>query len=409
MDDNQSASTGWKTKEDIATLKRWKGQSPGFCFFRAGLYLAFFAASLVVTIAHAEKFDNDPDVPDFIDLSANPQYQSLVREGGHNGNNEIDFIGLITLRQGNGMAGDTRIGWWWLHNMTFSGTSTSELAQRGGLLWDFNDGDAPDPEDALGVFTLLQTLFEDRMELQLGKLYPGNNFAASDYWGDDRATYMSTMLSSDVVGRWFNNIGLGAQAGWFGEGWFVQGAVVDAQSQEAYFDFSSLGKGRFLWIAELGWTPDRGGTETKLSITPYIIDRTAALTRETGYVATFVHEWSDLALYGRYTWRDGGKGRASDDVLEALPVKRGGFLGLAWNRPFNRTTDQLAFAIMQGTPSDQRRTDGFDSQAGVEIYWAIQPKPWFIVTPDLQWVKNKDGKMETIFGLRLKLRAFYQP
>lgn len=355
-------------------------------------------------MAAAQQQIDAPGTPDFIELSLTPQYQALSRDGGHNGNYELDFIGLVTLRPGDDRLGDTRLGWWWLRNETFSGLSTGALTNRAGLLWDFNDGDAPQADNALGVFALQQNFAADRGLLQIGKLYPGNDFAESAYWGDDRDTFMSSMMAGDVAGRWFSNIGLGASLSWHGDGWSIQGAVVDSQAEDPYFDFGSLKKRKFLWLAEVGLTPDWRGDATRITFTPYLIDRTDHLTQETGFVAAVTHEWNDLALFGRYTWRNGGTALTPADTGDELAVQRGGFLGLAWNRPFGRTSDRIAVAIMHGEPTPLGRSRGLNRQTGVEAYWSIEPNDWSVVTPDVQLVRNASGRLEAILGLRLKLR-----
>ena len=367
---------------------------------------------LAGTAARAEKFDDEPGVPDFLDLSVTPQYQSLHRDGGHNGNYEVDFIGLWTLRQGDERWGDTRVVWWWLYNHTFSGTSTGELSSRAGLLWGINDGDAPDPEDALGVLALQQVMFDGQLELLAGKLYPGNDFAESDYWGDDRDTFLSEMMASDVAGRWFATIGLGLRATWNADNWFIQGMMVDAQAEKAYLDFDSLGKGRFLWGVELGYRPKRPSGLTSLSLMPYRIDATESLTSETGWVAAFTHEFgeqADYALFGRYTWRNGGEGRTPEAVEDELPVRRGGFVGVAWNAPLQRPGDRLAAAFMHGTPTDWKRAQGYDDQYGLEVYWKVKAMPWLLVTPDVQLVRNRDDEIETILGMMFKLQWSWSP
>lgn len=367
---------------------------------------------LAGTAVRAEKFDDEPAVPDFLDLSITPQYQSLDRDGGHSGNYEVDFIGLWTLRRGEERWGDTRVVWWWLYNRTFTGASTGELSSRAGLLWGINDGDAPEPEDGLGVLALQQMMFDDRLELLAGKLYPGNDFAESDYWGDDRDSFLSEMMASDVAGRWFTTIGLGLRATWHGDGWFVQGMMVDAQAQKAYLDFDSLGKGRFLWGVELGYRPARPTGDTSISLMPYRIDSTNSLTHETGWVAAFTQEFgeeAEYALFGRYTWRNGGEGVTPEMEGEALPLRRGGFLGVAWNRPLHREGDRIAAAFMHGTPADHKRAQGYDDQYGLEIYWKVGVTPWLLITPDVQFVRNRDDQTESILGLMFKLKGYWTP
>ena len=347
---------------------------------------------------------DDPELPDFLLLSFAPQYQALQRYEGRNGNYELNFIGVKTLRQGNERIGDSRIVWWWMYARTYSGTSTKALSKEAGLLWGINDGDGEEPFAGLGLLALQQAFARDRLILYAGKLYPGVQFLESEYWGDDRATFLSEIISAEAAGRWFNNVGLGLKLRWAGERGYVQGGVIDAQAQDDYLDFQSLSKGRFMWIVEFGYQPDWGGN-TQLQLAPYVIDATDTLSRETALVAGLTHEWGEHAVFGRYTWRNGGEGVTPDNADEELRTRRGGFIGYAWNRPFNRANDQLAIALMRGEPTALAAQDGYETQHGLEIYWAIQPAPWLIVTPDLQLVQNRDGELETILGVRLKLKT----
>ena len=67
------------------------------------------AAALTIPFspATAQQPVEQQESPNFFDLSITPQYQRLSRDGGHNGNYEVDFVGLTTLRRG---AAGTR-GW----------------------------------------------------------------------------------------------------------------------------------------------------------------------------------------------------------------------------------------------------------------------------------------------------------
>lgn len=360
--------------------------------------------------ALAEKFEDQPEAPDFVTVAVTPQYQRLTRLGERHGNYELDFIGLISLRRGAGAIGDTRLGWWWLRNDTFAGRSTGELSEAAGLLWDFNDGDAPEASNALGVLALQQSLLDERLTLKIGKLYPGNDFAESDYTGDDRATFMSALLAGEIAGRWFDTIGLGLHVAWEGSGWFLQGTVVDAQAESSGLDFDSLGKGKFLWSAEFGYQPERRDGLTRVALMPYAVDGTDALSSETGLVLSLTHEFgadARYAVFGRYTWRDGGHARSPDFAEFELPAERSGFLGLAVNALFGRADQQFAVALMAASPTAARKAAGFNTQYGVEAYWQFAPFDWFLVTPDLQILRNRDDDLETIIGLRFKLFALW--
>ncbi len=344
----------------------------------------------------------------FYDLNTAPQFQKATRSGEAQSNYEIDFIGLQQLYHGkqNSFLGDGGLIWWALFNQNIDGHSSSEAAERAGLLWGFNDGDAPDPEGLLGLFAWWQEFFQARLTTQLGKLYPGELYAMSKYYGDDRSSFMSSLIAGDQAGRYFENVGLGINLRYQPGDWFVQAGAIDAQAHEKLFDFKSLKKGRFMWALEMGYNPDRGDGETNITFMPYIIDSTEHLARESGLLFSFTHEFgpqAEYAAFGRYTFRDGGEGVAVEDRDEELPLRNGGFVGLAWNRPFGFARQQLSVALMYGSPAGFKRTDGFNDQYGVEAFWKFKPTDWLNIQPDIQLVRNKDDRLEFIPGVMFKL------
>jgi len=82
-------------------------------------------------------------------------------------------------------------------------------------------------------------------------------------------------------------------------------------------------------------------------------------------------------------------------------VEQGGFLGVAWNRPFGRTDQQLAASLIYGKPADYRREQGFDTQYGTEVFWKWQPRSWLTIIPNLQLTRNFEDDIETVVGLRI--------
>ena len=86
-----------------------------------------------------------------------------------------------------------------------------------------------------------------------------------------------------------------------------------------------------------------------------------------------------------------------------LPLKNGGHLGWVWNNAFDSENNQLATAFVYGQPRTQQLNQGYTSQYGIEVYWRYQPNKWFHLTPDIQLLRNRDGSIETVLGLRLSV------
>jgi hypothetical protein len=123
--------------------------------------------------------------------------------------------------------------------------------------------------------------------------------------------------------------------------------------------------------------------------------------------AAFTHEFGSdgdkYAVFGRYTFGDGGEGWTSESLSSALPLDNGGFVGFAWNKPFGRDSHQISAALMYGEPTEYRESLGFNDQYGIETYWKVRVRDWLSVTADIQVVNNIDKDLEVVPGLRVKI------
>ena len=350
--------------------------------------------------------DETSSSKDFVEVAITPQFQNSLNSGGNTANYEFDFLGLQTLHRSAGAFGDTRLAWWVIRNETIGNTPTGEFSDDAGLLWNTNDGDAPDPSNFLGVLVIEQYFIDEALKVSAGKVYPGNDLAVSDYTGDDRGTFMSEVIASDIAGRYFNAIGLGSVVTYRQNNWFVTGVVSDATAEDDFIDVSSFKDGHFLYAVELGFSPDNEAGNSVVTVTPYSIDATAEQKKETGVVLAYTIEYgkdAEYANFARYTWRNGGDGKTQTANAHGLKTDNAGFIGWAWNRPFSRENQQLSAALMYGSATDYQRQQGMNNQYGVESYWRFSPTPWFNISPSLQLLKNADDELETVVGLRFKL------
>jgi carbohydrate-selective porin OprB len=342
-------------------------------------------------------------------------YQRSLSEGAEAGPYDFDLIGSAILGRGtdSNVFGDTDLVFWLfsVDNMGGFG-STSELSRKSGLLWDTNDIAVSSSVTQFGAIGLRQFLFDDRFELGMGKLFPGLIHNESPYTANNSETFMTKLVSASAVSRYFEAIGLGANVKYSGPGWFAQAGFTDVKGVEE-FDFSSFADGVFSWTGEIGWAPERTEGTTVVSLLGFIVDETSALSRETGFAIAATHELGEdqgYGLFGRYTVRDGGEGLTPADREQEQRLSSGGFVGLALNAPFGQVNDQLAFAVLHGTATDYQGSLGFDNQYGLEAYWKYSVAQGVALTPSLQLLKNSDGDLETVIGLRLKLqRDFTAP
>jgi hypothetical protein len=215
---------------------------------------------------------------------------------------------------------------------------------------DTNLGDADNPFNGIGVLAFQQFFLQQQLELSLGKLYPANEMMNSDYYGDDRTSFLSEMLSGDPNGPALSLNDLGMQITYHWTDWFAQSAFIDDKGQNE-LDFSS-----------------------------------------------------EYAVFDRYGFYDNGIDKAPDSQETEFRGKYGGFIGTAWNRPFGYENQRLALAFMQGTPTKQVIQQGFNTQYGAEIYWDYNPFSWLYLTPDIQLINNKNNQLETIIGFRFKMQ-----
>ncbi|MCV6583896.1 MAG: hypothetical protein OIF47_00025 [Marinibacterium sp.] len=369
------------------------------------------AGAMLPRAAQAAEFG-----PHTVTLSYTPILQRTLREGGTNANGELDLIGTLQLSPGGaGARGETRLAFWALGNHTIGGTrSTSAFSRQAGLLWDTNDGESPDPDWSLGVFALQQDVSTQlgTLTFDLGKLYAGNNLAELPYTGDDRDTFLSQIIASDAAGRWYDRIGLGIGLGIEGEGWFAKSVISDASATDRGFDFSTLSDGSNLVAVEAGLTPQIAGRDSRVSLMPYLISGSTDFSRERGLVLVFSHDLSpspeaggaDRVLFGRYTYRTGGEPLSQGARDDARPLKHGGLLGMAFNRPFGQEDQQVGIAAMYGAASDTARADGLGSQSGIEAYWKTSLGRHAEITGDLQVINRDSSGLEYIPGIRVKLK-----
>jgi hypothetical protein len=240
----------------------------------------------------------------------------------------------------------------------------------------------------------------------VGKLFVGNFVAESPYTASNTETFMSRVISNDMAGRYFDTMGLGAQLQYKGDRWFATGGFADATASNE-FDFSTFVKGDWTVYGEAGYRISRSqpGTSVVSALVTSAAE-TSTLNSQQTITAAFTHEFggdgSDYALFGRYTFGDGGEGKTAESTDSAVPLDNGGFVGFAMNKPFGRDRDQIGVALMYGEPAAHRKSQGFDDQYGIEAYWKFPLFDWLDFTADVQLVNNLDSDLEFVPGIRVK-------
>lgn len=334
--------------------------------------------------------------------------QQALRAGEGTANFNLDLIGSLGLRRAQGQSiGDTHLIFW-LFSVDNVGNSisTDELSSQAGLLWDTNDIAVSSSVTQFGILGIRQLFFDDRWEIGVGKLFPGQLYLESPYSANNAETFSSKMISNDPAARYFDAIGLGIQTQYKWTSWYAGGGFTDANG-ERELDFTSLADGNYTWVGEIGYRPEREYGTTNIAAIGFHVDENGTLASESGWSALASHDFGERGRYGafaRYTFRNGGEALLPDNVGDEQPVVRGGFLGAAWNGALGHERSQLAVAYMHGTPSDAKRARGFDDTWGLETYAVFAAGNWLSATVDLQLARTRDAQLETVLGGRIKIR-----
>ena len=389
------------------------------CNLQKGAAVRIWAAAIFVTTVLSSPFVNADlldqaeeaadEGQDYMEVALTGIYQSALRAGEDTGNFEVDIMGAKTLlhRDSNQTLGSGSLVYWVFSVDNFGDMqSTGDFATKAGLLWPTNDVSVSESFTAFGVFAWQQELWQDRFILHAGKLFVGNFVAESPYTASNTETFMSRVISNDMAGRYFDTMGLGVQLQYKGDRWFATAGFADATASNE-FDFNTFVKGDWTVYGEAGYRIGR--SQPGVSVVSALVTsaaETSTLNSQQTVTAAFTHEFggdgSDYALFGRYTFGDGGEGKTAESADSAVPLDNGGFVGLAMNKPFGRNSDQIGVALMYGEPADHRRFQGFDDQYGIEAYWKFPLFDWLYFTADLQLVNNFESELEFVPGIRVK-------
>lgn len=348
---------------------------------------------------------------DLLEIGATAIGQTTVREGESSGSYEIDLIGSYTLleRDPGQPVGDGRLSFW-AFTVNSIGDSAEKMQNESGLPWSTSDVTVEDSSTNVGVLVWQQQLLSEQLMITAGKLFMGNFVLSSDYYAANTTGFMNRAMSNDRAGRYFDILGLGMQARWQQERWYASVGFADAKAEDE-FDFDSLSDGELVWTGEVGMATGWGDQRSELAVMVASFDQTDEFRDEDSVSLAFQHDFgegAEHALYGRYTWRNGGKVRPGNNPQNELPTKQGGFFGWRWNRAFSQPNQQFAVAGFYGEMNDTQRATGFDRhQYGAETYWRIDFTDWASVTFDLQVMQNIEDDWEAIPGVRLKLTGVF--
>ena len=257
-----------------------------------------------------------------------------------------------------------------------------------------------------------QSLWQDKFEIVLGRLAPGDDFAAIDGFGN----YVSTGVNGNPGGIPANFPSFGASpfAQWGtrvtvtpNDLFYVSAGAYNADPSvfddgENGLDFKFNPEDGVLYLAEVGITTNQSDNATGLPGT-FVI---GAVYDSSDFAKLADDSQTESGNYGFYAiaeqmvYREGGPGTdqgltawatiasSPDDDINTLPFFFGGgayYTGLFKSRP----DDITAFGVFYGSFSDD--LPGQDYETVLEVNHRFQIAPSTYITPDIQYIINPNG------------------
>ncbi len=339
---------------------------------------------------------------DFVVLNT-PIFQvGSVGEQGY-ADNELDVYFQWRAFENERTAG--KLFFWGLWVQTFTDLPSGAFAASQGLL-SFPNGGATDPGKSVVAPSALwweQTFFKTGLTYRLGQLYAASLFGANDHLGDDRATFMNTVLGTNNGAPWSSgNRGLGAMLTWGGKHGYLSFGFQDAKGDQISIDFDSFADGHFAYLAEAGITPEINGLKGRYNFTIGYVDETApggAASDRSGWgyiLSAQQHVTDTVSLFGIYR---GSKER----IVNNAEATAG--LGLIVDQPFGWKNDKFGFGAFYQKPFD-KMGGAVRDEYGIEAFYNYQLTPRLSISPDIQ-VYLQPGRTQqsgtpVVVGFRLQ-------
>lgn len=314
--------------------------------------------------------------------------------------NSINLIGeFVLLGKTNKSRGTHFDYWFYTVEPSNPEESVPNMAEKAGLLWNTNDLASEAYMQGIGVMTIRQQLFEDKLSLQAGKMFPGVHYQSNYYAPNNSETHMNSMLTGNPASTWFASLGLGFLAEYNADKWFAKLGIHDATA-DAEIDFKSLSDGNFLYISELGLKNQKNQVSVLYSYVDDLPNKTAEHGISLGGVCYFGADqlWG---AYGRYSFRNGGVGRDSSSVSEENVLINGGFMGISKTAPWNLKKAEIGGTYFIGKPSNYQINLGMQTQSGIEAYFKWSFRELLHAALDFQLI-HTGNSFAPIIGARFK-------
>ena len=276
-----------------------------------------------------------------------------------------------------------------------AGASTADVTASAGTAFTVSDSENLDARMRQAYWT--QSLFDDGFEAHVGQIEVPSFFDGNRYANNDRDQFIGQVWTKNIRSN-VNIFGLGAALSVKpNDLFYARAGFVDGNSNGENPKWSTFKRGEYIYLAELGFTPDIPGWGKGIyRISPYEADRAKTGAQGRGVTISFEQEtpW-DAAL-----WLRGG---ISDHRRNEFEQFLGG--GTVFTNPFGFNRDQVGLAFGWGRTADSsaRRNTYL-----AEAYWRFQLTERFEFSPDLQMhlqPANQKGRAATyVAGLRGMVR-----
>jgi hypothetical protein len=337
---------------------------------------------------------------DFLLVNA-PIYQFGSNNSESFLDNEMDFFVQKRFLEESNWAG--QLFFWGVYVQTFSELPSGQFADSQNLI-SFPNGGATDPDQSVVAISALwweQQLASKKISYRVGQLYAPALWGTNKYLGDDRYSFMNTVLSTNQGVPWAGGSrGVGATATYQSDWISMSAGFQDAKGDQKNIDFSSFSDGKFMYLGEMSFDPhiyEQGAGSYKFTVG--YNDATGSgtgVSERDGWGITlsgrqdFPDNFGLFAIYRRSWEREVNGAKATAGA------------GVVFTEPFGWSNDWLGVGYFYADPSNAQYQD----EHGVEAYWRMQLTHRLELTPDVQVyltpAKDTEDDISVVFGLRLR-------
>lgn len=340
---------------------------------------------------------------DFAILSA-PVFQAGTGADTTYADHELDIYLKWQLLDNESTAGHIFFYGIWVQ--TLSRLPTGAFAQSQGVSTLPNSG-GTGPGKSIVIPAALwweQKFTRSGLRFRVGQLWATNIWTNNEFYGDDRATYMNSIMGGGAGVPWIGgNRGLGAMISLERPWGYVAAGFQDSKADTRKIDFSSFSDGRFSYLAEVKLNTGRLSASKgayKLTLGYVDSDGTSGPSAQpSGYGVNISGQQrlsENLAVYGlfRKSWN-----RYAANVEQAAAI------GITSLEPFGWANDNASIAAFYSKPADTQ-SGALREEIGFEAFWRFQLTPQLDITPSLVYYIRPGHVAQqepvAVIGLRLR-------